>query len=247
MMIPNNWIKPNWPCPPNVRAITTTRTLNVQGKAKDFNLGLHATSYPAIVKSNRAMLDKIVGHAIHWRNQIHGAEVIQLPGEQTMYNADGVFSIEKNNVCAIMSADCLPILLCDTSGFLVCALHGGWRGLAQNILQNAVKKIRSHTQNPLMAWLGPAISVKFYEVGEEVRDHFMKNLSTEVELAFHSHPVTGKYWLDLIQLATLLLQKEGIEIIYESSCCTYQNTQDFYSARRDKNTGRFATLIWKTE
>ncbi|HET9843525.1 MAG TPA: peptidoglycan editing factor PgeF [Gammaproteobacteria bacterium] len=246
MMIPNNWIKPDWPAPLNIQAFTTTRNLTVHDKVLDFNLGLHATQYPASVKSNRALLDKIVGNPIHWLNQIHSAEIAQLPNADAVLNADGAFSITKNTICAVMSADCMPVLICDTSGFLVCALHCGWRGFAQNIIQNAVKKIRIHTNNPLMAWLGPAIGVKFYEVGEEIRELFVKYFF-ESGVAFTSHAVPGKYWLDLTQLAKLLLHREGIESIFEEAYCTYQNAQDFYSARRDKNTGRFATVIWKTE
>ncbi|NOR80645.1 MAG: peptidoglycan editing factor PgeF, partial [Methyloprofundus sp.] len=146
----------------------------------------------------------------------------------------------KNNiVCTVLTADCLPILLCDQQGTMVAAIHGGWRGLLNGIIENTLVKM---PDSEILAWLGPAISAQCFEVGDDVRSAFI-NKSTQFAIAFKKQ-VNGKYLADIYQIAKLLLNDVGVQKIYGGDYCTVTDKERFFSYRRDGQTGRMATLIW---
>lgn len=241
-------ILPNWPAPTWVRAISTTRLGGVsKGAFENFNLGLHVNDNPVDVERNRLTLAQTLNfmYEPQWLNQTHSTEVIELksPTQNLQaVNADGALTQLTGVPCVILTADCLPLLLCDTEGTVVGAIHCGWRGISNGIIEKALNAIRLHTNNDILAWLGPCIGQNHFEVGDEVRDQFLKhNLSAST--AFEPGKQTGKWMADLVMLARQRLNEMGVRQIYGGDYCTYTDTQ-FYSYRRDKETGRMATLIW---
>jgi YfiH family protein len=223
----------------------TTRAGGVsQGPYQSLNLGDHVADDNLCVVQNRALLSA----ALHlpaapiWLNQIHGTNIVQLPytGADTPH-ADGCVSRSAGQVCAVMTADCLPILLCDNFGTVVAAAHAGWRGLAAGVIENTVNSM-AVAPDELMAWLGPAIGPDAFEVGPEVVETFVEQQS-EARHAFRQ--TSQHHWLaDIYKLARLRLQKIGIHQVSGGEFCTYTDSERFYSFRRDKVTGRMAALIW---
>ena len=157
-------------------------------------------------------------------------------------DADGAWTKCLNVPCVVLTADCLPLLLCDTKGTVVSAVHCGWRGILNGIIENAVQAIKPHTQGEIIAWLGPAIGPDSFEVGEEVRQQFMQH-DRYAQQAFKPKS-SGKWLGDMYQLAKNRLHQSDIKAIYGGDFCTYTDAERFYSFRRDKDTGRMATLIW---
>ena len=238
------WIKPGWPAPPGIHAVSTLRTGGVsQGVYASLNLGIHVGDDPSSVAINRRLLRESLGLPAEpfWLNQIHGKTVARagrVDGRPP--DADASFSDGTGVVCAVMTADCLPVLLCDRAGTRVAAAHAGWRGLAGGVLESAVESIGG---GELMAWLGPAIGPQAFEVGEEVRSAFFDRLG-DCDAAFRQ--TDESHWLaDLYALARLALGRVGISEVYGGDCCTYSEPQRFFSYRRDGQTGRMATLIWR--
>jgi len=236
-------IEPDWPAPLLVQAFTTTRQSGFSvGAYASFNLGLHVDDDPQHVEQNRSLLLK----ACHlpnepiWLNQTHSATVVNAEN-LTTNSADAIYSFKPNLVCAILTADCLPILLCDKNATCVAAIHAGWRGLAAGIIENTIAALNIPTAN-IMAWLGPAISAKNYEVGAEVREQFLAH-DKNAELAFN--PDENQKWqMDIYALAKQRLNQCDVQQIYGGNYCTYQQNDLFYSHRRDKISGRIASLIW---
>lgn len=234
-------IKPDWPAPPQVKAFTTTRQSGFSvGAYASFNLGLHVDDDLQHVEQNRSLLLR----ACHlpsepiWLNQTHSAIVVNAENVETS-SADAIYSFKPNLVCAILTADCLPILLCDKNAKCVAAIHAGWRGLAAGIIENTVAALNIPAAN-IMAWLGPAISSVNYEVGAEVREQFLAH-DKNAESAFTPNK---KWQADIYALAKLQLKKCNIQQIYGGDHCTYNQSDLFYSYRRDKITGRMASIIW---
>jgi polyphenol oxidase len=233
-------IIPNWPKPENVFAFTTTRDLG--------NLATHVEDDPNIVRANRARL--LTSNALpqepFWLNQTHSDTVIILNTHTPALNpnADGAYTAQKNIVCAVLTADCLPILLCDKSGREVAALHAGWRGLLANIIARGVERFIC-PRNEMMAWLGPAIGPKAFEVGPEVYQAFTDAYAEDAG-AFTPSEKPEHYMLDIYQLARQYLSRLGVSAVYGGDYCTYTDTEHFYSYRRDGKTGRMASLIWRT-
>lgn len=236
-------IIPNWPAPKNVKAFASTRvdgfsTTPYQG----LNLGAHVGDDLSIVEKNRDWLAQQakMPSAPIWLNQTHSTVVAQAsaPTKQVL-NADGVFTSSSQVVCSAMTADCLPVLLTNTQGTQVAAVHAGWRGLANGIVENALELFSGE----VMAWLGPAIGPQAFEVGEDVLQAFV-DFDSQAHQAFTPRDIEGKWLADMSKLATQRLTKLGVTQVFDSGLCTFQDRNDFYSYRRDGVTGRQATFIW---
>ena len=236
-------IIPNWPAPKNVKAFASTRvggfsTAPYQG----LNLGAHVGDDLSIVEKNRDWLaqEAKMPSAPIWLNQTHSTVVAQVSGPTTqVLDADGVFTSSSQVVCSAMTADCLPVLLTNTQGTQVAAVHAGWRGLANGIVENALELFSGE----VMAWLGPAIGPQAFEVGEDVLQAFV-DFDSQAHQAFTPREAEGKWLADMSKLATQRLNKFGITQVFDSGLCTFQDKEDFYSYRRDGVTGRQATFIW---
>jgi len=217
-------IKPAWPAPTWIRAFTTTRA---QG-----NLLL-----PAI----RQQLCQSVGleNTPAWLHQVHGTTIVQLP--TLAREADGAWTQAVGTPCAVLTADCLPLLLTDMAGSIVAAVHCGWRGIAGGIIEHTVQTLQSRAQ-ALMAWLGPAIGPACFEVGSEVRAQFIEK-DPAMYQAFLPTPKRDKWMGNLYQLATHILQKQGVFQIYGGDGCTFSQ-QNLYSYRQGAKE-RMATVIWR--
>ena len=253
-------ILPDWPAPANVLAVSTEREALSGGGASEgdyasFNLGDHVGDHPDAVAANRrALLDDLKPRgveAIQWLQQVHGTAVFRanevLPNGAPPPEADAVMTDRRGLALAIMTADCLPVLFCDRRGTQVAAAHAGWRGLCQGVL---AETIASFTCSPdtLMAWMGPAISIRHFEVGVEVRDTFLDVFSgpsaEDIARCFVSQPGGGdKFHADLYQLARLQLKSCGVAAIYGGQHCTFADESRFYSYRRQPRCGRQASLI----
>ena len=245
MMSQLDFIIPNWPVPANVVALQTTRLGGVSGAPyASLNLGAHVNDDPIAVAKNRQLLSPYLPNEPVWVNQVHGIEVIDVAQSACLQNADASFTTKPNVVCVTMTADCLPVLLCDKAGTVVAAVHAGWRGLCDGVIEAAVNKLPvEHSE--ILAWLGPAIGPNAFEVGSEVRAQFIAK-DAQAASAFQTN---GNKWLgDIYQIARQRLNYLGVTQIYGGSVnedfCTYTDATRFYSFRRDDVTGRMASLIW---
>jgi hypothetical protein len=240
-------IEPNWPAPPGIRAYSTTRLGGQSlGPYAGFNLALHVGDDPQIVGTNRRLLRTGLGLPAEpfWLNQVHGTEVVEaLPitaNPAIAPTADASFSRNSGAVCVVMTADCLPVLFCDRAGTTVAAAHAGWRGLADGVLEATVQALG---EGDWMAWLGPAIGPLSFEVGPPVRQAFMERLGDCAE-AFQQ--IDDSHWLaDLYGLARLILARAGVSAVYGGDYCTHADPERFFSYRRNGQTGRMASLIWR--
>lgn len=241
----NDWITPDWPAPPNVKALFTTRNGGVsRAPYASLNLGDHVGDDPCAVEQNRALLRRFLPGEPRWLKQVHGTNTISIDRNDCAASScgDAAFSRRSGRVCAVLVADCLPILLCDRAGTVVGVLHGGWRGLAEGIVERAIFAMGSVTTS-LMAWLGPAIGPGHFEVGDEVRQAFIQR-DKEAALAFRPTLNDGKWYADLFLLARQQLKNAGVTEIYGGGKCTFSDPAKFFSYRRDGSTGRMAGLIW---
>ncbi|PSU28334.1 peptidoglycan editing factor PgeF [Photobacterium lutimaris] len=239
------WIVPDWPAPANVKAVATTRKGGSSiGPYQGLNLGDHVGDEPEVVQQNRQRLQQQLGLDVApvWLNQTHSIEVVSLEQAQPQaMDADGSYTAKSQLPCVVMTADCLPVILCDRQGTQVAAVHAGWRGLVDGIIEQAVAKF-SVPGSEIMAWLGPAIGPQAFEVGGEVRELFLAHDPAAAQ-AFQPR---GEKWLaDLYQLARQRLAKVSVDEVFGGDCCTYSDAERFYSYRRDGVTGRQATLIWR--
>jgi YfiH family protein len=246
------WVEPEWPVPGGVRALSTFRNGGVSAAPyASLNLGGHVGDGPSAVAENRRRLKAAAGLPAEpaWLAQVHGTTVVDLdaasalatsaPG--TLGPADAAFTRRRGRVCAILTADCLPILLAADSGDLVAAAHAGWRGLAGGVIEATVKALQVAPET-LMAWLGPAIGPRHFEVGAEVREALLAG-DSGADSAFAAN-ARGRFMADLGALARRRLAALGIGRIYHSGQCTYADENRYFSHRRDGVTGRQATLIW---
>jgi YfiH family protein len=238
------WIVPRWSAPARVRAVSTTRSGGVSRPPYDtLNLGDHVGDDPGAVAANRDMLARTLALPASpaWLQQVHGTRVVDAAGVTSPVAADAACARAPDAVCAVLTADCLPVLLCDRGGRAVGAAHAGWRGLAAGVIEQAVAALRI-PGGELLAWLGPAISALAYVVGEEVRDTF---LAHDPAAAAAFRPAADGGWhADLYLLARQRLQSRGVTAVYGGECCTFREGERFYSYRRDGVTGRMASLIW---
>lgn len=240
MSLSDHIIIPDWPAPENVRALQTTRRGGVSRAPYDsLNLGLHVGDLALAVEQNRMRLSHLFSSEPVWLEQVHGATVADADRASCLPVADAC--VGRRGVCVVMTADCLPILLCDKAGTVVGAVHAGWRGLAAGVIEAAVAAMDVAPEN-LMAWLGPAISQAAFEVGDDVRSAFV-NADESAESAF-VEGAAGKYQADIYQLARRRLNLLGVTQIHGGNRCTYCEPEHFFSYRRDGTTGRMGTFIW---
>lgn len=238
-------IFPDWPAPPNVRAMQTTRLGGIsESPYNSLNLGDHVGDDPMRVAANRQRLNQWLPNEPVWLHQVHGTAVVQAEQASCLPQADATVASTANAVCVVMTADCLPLLLCDRAGSKVAAVHAGWRGLHAGVIEAALAQMNVPPAD-LMVWLGPAIGPQAFEVGPEVRAAFVGH-DTEAERAFEPAGA-GKWLANLYLLARQRLQVMGISAIYGGDLCTYTDAQRFFSYRRDGVTGRMASMIWLTQ
>lgn len=238
-----NWIKPEWPVARNVYAATTLRTGGWSiGGYRSLNPALHVGDAAETVFKNRRELTSMLNLPSQpmWLEQVHGNHVVKADLITQVEKADASYTDQANVVCAVLTADCLPILLASSDGCHIAAIHAGWRGLLDGIIGNTVDSLGTMT---FIAWLGPAIGPTCFEVGREVRTSYIHK-SVQFSSAFI--PVKeDKYMADIYQLARIELGMSGINQVYGGDFCTVSDKERFYSYRRDGKTGRMATLIWR--
>jgi hypothetical protein len=240
----NSWITPDWPCPPSVRALVTTRIGGVStGAFASLNLGDTVGDDADNVAENRQRLQTHLPSPPKWLRQVHGSIVVDAAKVTMPVAADGSVATAADTVCVVMAADCLPVLLCDRAASTVAAAHAGWRGLCSGVLENTVQAMRT-APGELMAYLGPAIGPDAFEVGDEVLAAFVKR-DPQAASAFRKHR-KSKWFADLFMLARQRLKTVGVTEVYGGTECTYSDPARFFSHRRDKVSGRMAALIWKT-
>ncbi len=247
-------IKPDWPAAQSIHAFCTTRNLaenslaETTGTFDHFNLALHVEDNAQTVIANRRQLVEQLALPSEpvWLNQVHGQRVVNAARfadshADLLIDADATFTDRPDHICTVMTADCLPVLICNRKGTKVAAAHAGWRGLVDGIIENTVASLNEGPQR-LLVWLGPAIGPAAFEVGEDVRDAFITALPASAK-AFQPNR-SGHFLADIYQLARLRLKAMGIEAVYGGEYCTFTDVNRFYSYRRDGKTGRQASLIW---
>ncbi|MCH9698710.1 MAG: peptidoglycan editing factor PgeF [Gammaproteobacteria bacterium] len=243
-MTPDWWIKANWPAPDGISAGTTLRQGGTSQPPYDsMNLATHVGDDAQLVQANRDRLIQQLSlpSSPVWLNQQHTTHVINASKAYDQSPTDASYTDQSDVVCAVLTADCVPVLLCDQTGQQIAAIHAGWRGLLNGIIENT---IATFPQTTLMAWLGPAISQQSFEVGAEVREQFIQhNQNAEAAFIQGSH---GKWHADVYHLAKQRLNTSGVNAVYGGQFCTYSDSERFYSYRRQFKTGRLASLIWKS-
>lgn len=253
-------IVPDWPdAPANIGALATTRTGGVSAAPYDdgqggggLNLGLHCGDDAAAVQQNRARLQQALPGRPAWIAQVHGIAVVDaaIVGEgKPVQTGDASLATAPGVVCAVMTADCLPVLFADMDGKVVAAAHAGWRGLAAGVLAETIKAMRHAGAGEITAWMGPAIGPEQFEVGMDVLDSFVSGAPAgDVDLvrgAFQPYPGReGKYLADIYALARVFMARDGVSRVSGGTYCTASDRKRFFSYRRDHVTGRQASLIW---
>ena len=256
-MLLRDVVVPDWPdAPANVGMLATTRLGGVSCGPYDdgsggggLNLGLHVNDDPAAVAENRARLQALLPGGPAWIAQVHGVDVVDASTVgvgQPVRTGDASIATQPGVVCAILTADCLPVLFADRAGRVVGAAHAGWRGLAGGVLGQTVASMRAAGAGEITAWMGPAIGATAFEVGQDVFDSFANALpGIDVGFAFAARPGrAGKYLADMLALARLMLARDGVSSVAGGDHCTATEADRFYSYRRDGVTGRQASLIW---
>lgn len=254
-MMPD-WLRPDWPAPANVRACMTTRAGGVSRPPWDsLNPAGHVGDDPAAVAANRTVLRRHLPAEPMWLNQVHGCGVLECPPHSLLPasggdrgEADAGIARRPGQVCAVLTADCLPVLFCDRAGTVVAAAHAGWRGLAAGVLETTVARM-AVPPGEVLVWLGAAIGPDAFEVGDEVREAFVSRHPLAAVAFRPALPGTldeaPRKWLaDLYTLARIRLAVAGVGEVYGGGLCTYTDRARFYSYRRDGVTGRMASLVW---
>ncbi|MCG8378936.1 MAG: peptidoglycan editing factor PgeF [Proteobacteria bacterium] len=237
------WLSAEWPAPDHIHAGISLRHGGISNKPfNGLNLAKHVNDDIEAVNKNREKIKQILGIDSEpvWLNQTHSNKIISLGKLTDNFDADGSISSTQKIVCVVLTADCVPLLLCNKTGTQIGAIHVGWKGLSCGIIENAVAKFSE--PKSLFAWIGPNITKQHYEVGHDVLNACVAH-SKGLKNAFD--PVKNNHWLcDLSKLAKIILKKCGVGAIYECGLCTYENSDLFYSYRRDGITGRNASMIW---
>ncbi len=252
-------IQADWDAPDNVRTLITTRVGGYSHPPyKSFNLAMHVGDDPQNVAQNRTKLKELLPSEPKWLNQIHSSRIIDAADTDPQLDADGSITTQKNIVSVVMTADCLPVLICNRQGSAVAAVHAGWRGLLEGIVEQAAEqllKLSACQREDIRVWLGPAIGPNNFEVGEDVRQAFLAQARHRggyhyelIDQCFSEHTKTSdgqnKYLADIYQLARVRLSATGVDNISGGHYCTYSEADKFYSYRRDGVTGRMASMIW---
>ncbi len=239
-----DWIVPDWPAPARVRAFVTTRAGGVsEGAYATLNLSVSGGDDARRVTRNREIVREVLPAMPRWMAQVHGVSVVDVDAwtAEGVPTADAAVTAAANRVCAVLTADCMPLLLCDTDGRRVAVAHAGWRGLAAGVVENAVDALDTKPAR-VLAWMGPAIGPRAFEVGPEVREAFVAR-DAHAHGAFAPH-TPGKYLADLYALARQRLAAIGVERVWGGDFCTYHETARFFSYRREKRSGRMGAFIW---
>ncbi|TVO70769.1 peptidoglycan editing factor PgeF [Sedimenticola selenatireducens] len=237
-------LTPEWPAPRSIKAVMTTRHGGMSKPPYDsLNLGEHVGDDLQSVLENRRLLVSVANLPSMplWLNQVHGTNVLDCAAAIGSNMADAVTTDRPQQVCVVMTADCLPVLLCNRAGTRVAAVHAGWRGLAEGVIEAALSHFDDSAEQ-ILAWLGPAIGPETFEVGAEVRERFLHD-----DLRASGAFVAGRpdHWMaDIYQLARIRLERAGVGFIGGGDYCTVTDNNRFFSYRRDGVTGRMASLIW---
>lgn len=252
--LPHGWIDPQWPAPPRVRAVSTTRRGGFShGAYASLNLATRVGDDPNAVERNRERLRSVLRLDPLWLHQVHGIAVVDADSASPLAQADAAVSRTRHRACAVLTADCLPVLLADSDGAVVAVAHAGWRGLAGvgdseagggvsgGIIEATVARMGVPGAR-LMAWLGPAVGAAAYEVGEDVHRAFVARDAGAAAAFRPGRP--GKFHADLYALARRRLRSVGVTAVHGGGYCTYSEPERFFSYRRDGRTGRMATVIW---
>jgi YfiH family protein len=243
------FLVPDWPVLGRVKALTTTRQGGVSigpyglagHRPGGLNLGDHVGDDAKAVEHNRALLP---GPPPLWLRQGHGDAVVDVGQTQVSPEADAAIATEPGRACAVLTADCLPVLFADRQGRCVGAAHAGWRGLSLGVLEKTVGALRAAVPDAeLCAFLGPAIGPDSYEVGAEVAQLFLRHDAAAAH-ALRAGERSGQFFLDLYALARLRLHHLGISDVYGGERDTLIEAEVFYSFRRDGLSGRMASLVW---
>ncbi len=237
------WIAPDWPAPSPVRAASTLRGGGVStGGYASLNLATHVEDDAQAIAANRGRLCRALALPAEpqWLQQTHSLRVIDLDAAVGR-DGDAAVTREPGRVAVVLTADCLPVLFCDEAGHSVAAAHAGWRGLVGGILEQTVRAMQQPPER-LMAWLGPAIGPRHFEVGAEVRDAFLRDLPAAQAAFVATRP--GRWLCDLYALARLRLRRAGVQRVFGGDRCTFGEPESFFSYRREPRCGRQATLIW---
>ena len=237
-------LSPDWPAPAQVRAAASTRLGGCSlPPYAGFNMGSRVGDDPVAVAANRQRLCRLLNLPTEpaWLHQVHACNVVAAEQVTSPPEADAAYSRTPGTVCVVMTADCLPVLLCDRDGTCVAAAHAGWRGLAAGIIPSTLATMDCDPAR-VLAWLGPAIGPDTFEVGAEVRELFI-DLNAAGKTCFRPSPA-GRWLADIYGLARCQLHALGVTAIYGGGYCTYREDQRFFSYRRDGISGRMANLIW---
>jgi purine-nucleoside/S-methyl-5'-thioadenosine phosphorylase / adenosine deaminase len=245
MPVAHGWIVPDWPVAARVRALATTRAGGVsRGAYAGLNLATRVGDDPRAVENNRAVLRGQLPSDPVWLEQVHGTDVVEAERaalQPSPVRADGAVARGRRYICAVLTADCLPVLLASRAGDVVGIAHAGWRGLASGVIEATLARMAAPPAE-MVAWLGPGISQAAYEVGEDVYAAFAGRDAGARDAFRPAAP--GKYQADLYALARRRLGAAGVAAVYGGGYCTYGESERFYSYRRDRTTGRMATLVW---
>lgn len=239
-----HWLVPDWPAPAAVRAFVTTRAGGVsEGEYGTLNLGTGGGDDAGRVAHNRAIVRELMPAAPRWLRQVHGPDVARIDAlaSGVAPEADAAVAHAPRNVAVVLTADCMPVFLCDDRGEAVAVAHAGWRGMAAGVIENALAAL-GVTPARAMAWMGPAIGPEAFEVGPEVREAFVAS-DAGAGIAFRAHR-PGKFMADLYALARRRLERAGVARIHGGGFCTYRDAERFFSYRREKRSGRMGAFIW---
>lgn len=240
----SDWLVPDWPAPANVRAFVTTRAGGVsEGEFASMNLGLSSGDDPARVERNRAIVREQLPSDPVFMVQVHGVAVADLdriaPGERP--RADAAVTAHRGRAATVLTADCMPLFLCERRGKRVAVAHAGWRGMAAGVIEHAVTALEVPADQ-VIAWMGPTIGPDAFEVGPEVREAFLAG-DPAADAAFRAH-TEGKFMADLYQLARRRLGRAGVREVHGGGFCTFHEPERFFSYRRRAQSGRMGAFIW---
>ncbi len=233
----------NWSAPKHIKALTTTRLSGwSEGPYAKNNLAMHVDDTPSLVTKNRQALREQLqlSHEPIWLEQTHSTHCVRVENANVDRRADAASTSSRAFPLAIMTADCLPIVLCNQTGTEIAAIHAGWRGLVGGIIENTLKTMQSSPETCL-AWIGPAICGRCYETGEEVFAQFKENYQDAEKAFFYQQQ---RLHANLAKMAELILINAGIQSVTQSNACTFESNDKYYSYRKSAQTGRIVTLIW---
>ena len=241
----------NWPSPSHIHAFVTTRGGgHSDGKFSTLNLAQYVNDNPFAVACNRALLRESIPYdlSFQWLDQIHSSSIVQIKVSGQEKKGDGLICKEPGIACCILTADCLPIFFTNKSGTEIALAHAGWRGICSGIIENLVNTMDSEPGD-IIAWLGPGIGPCHYEVGAELKSRFKQSITStklwaDIEQCFYFAKGSNKFFLDLYQAAKVILASVGVGQIYGGGECTYCQEDEYFSFRRDGDTGRMASVIF---